>query len=320
MNRLPARPRFVTALLLALATAASGSLALAQSRTDAYRGLDGPTRAETPAPPQPRTEERRGGDERRGNDRRADERRSDERRADDRRGDERRADDRRGDDRRVDDRRSEGPRHGVDPGRRWPEPGRSSDVHRWRDGGHGLHREYPRPGWVVRHPPPRASVVYWGGVPYSFWDGVWYTPGPRGHVVVRPPYGVVIADRPAVFSQVTVAGIGYLYANGVYYREVPGGAYEVVPPPVDGSDGNALTVTTTAAQPRAFVYPARGQSAERQATDEYECHAWAVSQTGFDPTTVATGQRSTAGSDAAQRDNYQRARIACLEGRGYSVR
>jgi hypothetical protein len=172
---------------------------------------------------------------------------------------------------------------------------------------------------VVRQPPPRAGVVYWGGVNYRFWDGVWYTPSPRGYVVVRPPYGVVIADRPAFFSLVTIAGISYLYANGVYYRDYVGGGYEVVPPPVDGSNGNALTVTTAPAEsPRPYVYPARGQSAERQATDEYECHAWAVSQTGFDPTAAATGQRTS--TDPAQRDNYQRARIACLEGRGYTVR
>jgi hypothetical protein len=33
-----------------------------------------------------------------------------------------------------------------------------------------------------------------------------------------------------------------------------------------------------------YVYPARGQSPEQQNRDQYECHNWAVSQTGFDPT------------------------------------
>lgn len=32
-----------------------------------------------------------------------------------------------------------------------------------------------------------------------------------------------------------------------------------------------------------FIYPSRGQSAERQDRDRYECHNWAVKQTGFDP-------------------------------------
>jgi hypothetical protein len=196
---------------------------------------------------------------------------------------------------------------------------RGGDAPRWHDGAHGLNRDYPRPGWVVRQPPPRAGLVYWGGVNYRFWDGVWYTPGPRGFLVVRPPYGVVIAERPAFYSLVTIGAVAYLYANGVYYRDHPGGGYEVVPPPVDGSSGTAVPVQPAqqfASKP--YVYPARAQSSAQQATDEYECHAWAVSQTGFDPTAAATGQPTS--NDPAQRDNYQRARSACLEGRGYTVR
>ncbi|MGE4441763.1 MAG: hypothetical protein AB7D27_09780 [Desulfomicrobium sp.] len=33
-----------------------------------------------------------------------------------------------------------------------------------------------------------------------------------------------------------------------------------------------------------FVYPQNGQSAGQQQKDESECHAWAVQQTGYDPT------------------------------------
>lgn len=32
-----------------------------------------------------------------------------------------------------------------------------------------------------------------------------------------------------------------------------------------------------------FIYPSQGQSAEQQSRDRYECHIWAVQQTGFDP-------------------------------------
>ena len=32
-----------------------------------------------------------------------------------------------------------------------------------------------------------------------------------------------------------------------------------------------------------YVYPAKGQSPEQQKKDEYECHTWAVKQTGYDP-------------------------------------
>jgi hypothetical protein len=36
-----------------------------------------------------------------------------------------------------------------------------------------------------------------------------------------------------------------------------------------------------------YVYPARGQSPEQQNRDQYECHNWAVAQTGVDPTAAA---------------------------------
>lgn len=32
-----------------------------------------------------------------------------------------------------------------------------------------------------------------------------------------------------------------------------------------------------------YFYPARGQSAQQQDRDKYECHTWAVQQSGFDP-------------------------------------
>jgi hypothetical protein len=127
--------------------------------------------------------------------------------------------------------------------------------------------------------------------------------------VVRPPYGAVIADRPAFFTLLTIGAVAYWYANGVYYREHSGG-YEVVPPPVESA--------STVAPAKNYVYPRQAQSAQQQAADEYECHRWAVSQTGFDPSGTATGQ--SAASSPAQRDNYQRATNACLEGRGYTVR
>lgn len=36
---------------------------------------------------------------------------------------------------------------------------------------------------------------------------------------------------------------------------------------------------------RVFVYPTAGQTAEQMDRDRYECHVWAVRQTGFDPAT-----------------------------------
>lgn len=209
---------------------------------------------------------------------------------------------------------NEGPGHGrhAGPGAGGPPPG-----HTWFDGAHGHAHSYPTPGWSVRHLPPRASVVYWGGVNYGFYDGIWYSPISAGYAVVRPPFGIVVAGLPAFRTVVTIGGVGYFYANGVYYRERAEGGYEVVLPPV-AADARVVS-TEPAANLKLFIYPRLGQSAEKQAADEYECHAWAVTQSGFDPTAAATGSPSPS-PGTGRRGDYQRARTACLDGRGYTVR
>src|SRR6516164_8225587 len=44
-----------------------------------------------------------------------------------------------------------------------------------------------------------------------------------------------------------------------------------------------LAGTALAQSDNIYVYPARGQSQAQQQRDRYECHSWAVRQTGFDP-------------------------------------
>ena len=46
----------------------------------------------------------------------------------------------------------------------------------------------------------------------------------------------------------------------------------------------ALGLAATVKAQDLFIYPAKGQSQEQQDKDRYECHSWAVQQTGFDPT------------------------------------
>lgn len=41
------------------------------------------------------------------------------------------------------------------------------------------------------------------------------------------------------------------------------------------------------AQSDIFIYPKNNQTKEQQDRDRYECHRWAVNQTGFDPSTAA---------------------------------
>ena len=48
-----------------------------------------------------------------------------------------------------------------------------------------------------------------------------------------------------------------------------------------------ITTAGLAMAQQQYVFPQKGQSAEQQKKDEYECHSWAVKQTGFDPTAAA---------------------------------
>jgi hypothetical protein len=145
----------------------------------------------------------------------------------------------------------------------------------------------------------------------------------------------------------------------------------------------AASFAVTSVYGQQYVYPAKNQSADQQKKDEYECHQWAVKQTGVDPTkapqqtaaapttpTTATGTTPGAGvrgaargavvgevvggdagagaaagavaarsqsrrqnaakqqqatqqqqqAQGAQQASYAKARGACLEGRGYTVK
>lgn len=176
------------------------------------------------------------------------------------------------------------PRHspgGRDHAARHPDAARGQ----WHDRAHGHARHYPAPGYRVAVVPPQHHRVVWGHNHYHVAHGVWYSPWRTGYVVVRPPYGVVVRDLPLWRTAVVVGGLSYLYLNGTYYREHAGG-YEVVEPPAH--DGGPVAPEAD----KVFIYPRQAQPADRQASDEYECHRWAVGQSGFDPTAAVSGNAS----------------------------
>jgi hypothetical protein len=45
-----------------------------------------------------------------------------------------------------------------------------------------------------------------------------------------------------------------------------------------------------------YIYPNRGQTQDQQSKDRYECHTWAVQQTGFDPSRAQAAAPSAAPS------------------------
>jgi Glycine zipper len=49
-----------------------------------------------------------------------------------------------------------------------------------------------------------------------------------------------------------------------------------------------------------FVYPKKGQSKDQQQKDQYECHLWAVEQTGVDPMKPAQAAQAPAQSGGGE--------------------
>jgi hypothetical protein len=152
----------------------------------------------------------------------------------------------------------------------------------WRGGWHGGY------GW--------RGGGYWG--PWGWgWGGL--------------GLGLYFATLPDYYSTYWWGGVPYYYADNTYYRwNGIVDQYETVAPPdvVQSQAGQGP------APAELIAYPKNGQSEEQQGKDKFECHRWAVSQTGFDPT------QPGGGSAPGNRSNYFRAQTACLEGRGYSVK
>jgi hypothetical protein len=134
---------------------------------------------------------------------------------------------------------------------------------------------------------------------------------------VGAPIGVFVPALPVFYTTLVLGGVTYLYANDTYYAlRAAQHQYEVVAAPAD-----AETAQVTASSGgggtdgKTFIYPKANQSEDQQAKDRYECHRWAVDQTGFDPSLG-----SPPAGQAAKVDDYHRAMSACLEARDYTVR
>src|SRR5579863_3731191 len=174
---------------------------------------------------------------------------------------------------------------------------------------------YANRGVYVGAVPGHPYVVPGGRYYYS--GGVWYGRSGPGFVVIGPPIGVFVPVLPPYYTTVWVGGLPYYYANDTYYVwRGDSTGYEVVDPP--GASDQAATTTQPPPSDDLYIYPQSGQTEEQQSNDKYECHKWAASQAGFDPTQSLGGVSPD--QVAAKRADYQRAIRACLEGRGYSVR
>jgi hypothetical protein len=174
--------------------------------------------------------------------------------------------------------------------------------------------------YAVHTPPPGGREVrgpdggrYWcrGGNWYrwhpGWWGGSW--------VISAAPVGLFLPVLPPYYTTIWLGGVPYYYANDAYYTwDDAQHGYQVVSPP---EDIDSQGTTQAPGSNQLFVYPKNGQSSQQQDKDRYECHRWAVDQSGFDPT--ASGGGAPSDQVPAQRDHYFRAEVACLQGRGYAV-
>ena len=201
--------------------------------------------------------------------------------------------------------------HGFAPGAHYAVPQHWVGMHPHWEGG-------PHPGYWARPWGPRWVPHYWGG---GYWHGAFWP-----HVYLGWDFPWFLATLPVGCATYYWGGVPYYYWQGVYYAWNPDyGNYVVTdPPPLTGGEAQGAA-PPAAAQPgdtggrgamSLYVYPKNGQSEQQTQNDRYQCHQWAVGQTGFDPTNTANETQSA----TATPDNYKRAVTACLQARGYSVR
>jgi hypothetical protein len=170
------------------------------------------------------------------------------------------------------------------------------DPDRDRHGGHDHDR---RPQHVVDHLPRGYRDYYWHGDRYYVYGGRWYRPYGVSYIPVGAPYGLFVTTLPGPYTS-----FWYDYDSTYYVYEPVQRGYVVSRSPYgedfEDRSGDDL-----------YVYPAAGQSEQQLADDRYECHRWAVDQTGYNPLDDDY--------DVDLRADYLRAMTACLTGRGYTV-
>ena len=197
-----------------------------------------------------------------------------------------------------------------------PLPPRSGTGNAWNR--HSGNRGYvDRPGTI--HRPPRVVPSLpaghrhysWNGGAYYQHAGLWYRPYGTRYVVVGAPYGLSVSYLPSYYSSFWFGGLHYFHADSTYYLYEPAHRTYVVTQSPYESDNHEQGSSGNQGED-LYIYPAQGQSEQQQADDRYECHRWAVDETGYDPT--------ESDYDADRRVEHLRAMTACLTGRGYSVR
>jgi hypothetical protein len=186
-------------------------------------------------------------------------------------------------------------------------------------GGGGYHGGAMHVGVHPAYNPGYYHSGYHGGYYHGGYYHPYYAHGYYPYYYHYPFYGslafgVYVASLPYYYNTFWWGGVPYYYGDGNYYTyDDQVNQYKVVEPPPTAADAHGQSVTS-----ELFVYPKNNQSEDQQRTDRFECHQWAVNQTGFDPTNIDANKGAAIAPDKPA--DYRRAQTACLNGRGYSVK
>ncbi|MEH6535380.1 MAG: DUF6515 family protein [Psychroserpens sp.] len=100
------------------------------------------------------------------------------------------------------------------------------------------HFRYPRHRRVIGVLPRHHVRLVYGGLPYYYYSGIYYTMYGDQYIVVMPPRGFRITVLPVGYTRIVIGPSIYFYHSGVYYSESSTnsteseGNYEVSQPPV----------------------------------------------------------------------------------------
>lgn len=151
------------------------------------------------------------------------------------------------------------------------------------------------------------------GKDYYYFGGNYFHHSHNHYITVRAPIGARVPYLAPGYVRFNLNSNRYYYSGYTYYRwDDRRRDYIVIAEPRGASEAIVTAAASSSSSGEIYAYPAKGQSAEQQDRDYYDCHVWGVDKSDYDPSMEA--------QDADRAQDYRRAMTACLEGRGYSVK